>query len=129
MISFNCWHCGAAIRAKDLSAGLKGKCKECGKGVVVPTPVVEDAESAISELEITDWGVESDEQDPYAKMPNPSRTGKTRGSTTRSSPRFGRLPITTTKWEFKIIPMDSVERIFEVASEKQIEIDELRSRR
>ena len=32
------------------------------------------------------------------------------------------LPITTTKWEFKIIPMDSVERIFAVAREKQAEI-------
>ena len=77
MISFNCWHCGAAIRAKDLSAGLKGKCKKCGKGVVVPTPVVEDAESAISELEITDWGVESDEQDPYSRSTR--RSGKTSG--------------------------------------------------
>ena len=91
MISFSCWHCGAAIRAKDSSAGLKGKCKKCGKDVIVPTPVVEDAESAISELEASDWGVENDEQEPYGRMPNPSRARKPRDSKTRSSKRFGRL--------------------------------------
>ena len=91
MISFSCSHCGAAIKAKDSSAGLKGKCKKCGKAVVVPSPVVEDVESALSEWENSEWDVNSDEQDSYSTMPNPSRTGKTRGSTTPSSSRFKRL--------------------------------------
>lgn len=91
MISFSCSHCGAAIKAKDSSAGLKGKCRKCGKAVVVPSPVLEDAESAISEWENSEWDVDSDEQDSYSTMPNPSRDRKTRGSKTRTSPRFGRL--------------------------------------
>lgn len=88
MISFSCLHCGAAIKAKDSSAGLKGKCKKCGKVVVVPTSVVEDPVSAIDEWESSDWGGGSDEQDAYAKMPNPRRAGNTRGSKTRTSKRF-----------------------------------------
>ena len=91
MISFSCLHCGATIKAKDSSAGLKGKCKKCGKVVVVPTSVVEDTVSAIDEWESSDWGGGSDEQDPYANMPNPSRAGNTRGSKIHTSKVFRRL--------------------------------------
>ena len=91
VISFSCSHCGAAIKVKDSSVGFQGMCRKCSKAVLVPSPVVQDAESAISEWENSDWGVESVEPDPYAKMPNPSRTGKARGSKTRTSKRFGRL--------------------------------------
>jgi hypothetical protein len=91
MISFSCLHCGAAIKAKVSSAGLKGKCKKCGKVVVVPTSVVEDPVSAIDEWESSDWGGGSDEQDPYTKIPNPRRTGKTLESKSGTSIRFRRL--------------------------------------
>lgn len=91
MISFSCLHCGAAIKAKDSSAGMKGKCKRCGKAVVVPTPVVENVESAPDEWESTDWGGGSDDEDPYTKMPNPRRTGKTLESKSGTSIRFRRL--------------------------------------
>lgn len=91
MISFNCLHCGAAIRAKDSSAGLKGKCKKCGKVVVVPTSVVEDPVSAIDEWESRDWGGGSDDEGPYTKMPNPRRTGKALESKSGPSIRFRRL--------------------------------------
>lgn len=91
MISFNCLHCRAAIKAKDSSAGLKGKCKKCGKAVVVPTPVVEDVESAPDEWESTDWGGGSEDEDPYTKMPNPRRSGKTLQSKSGTSIRFRRL--------------------------------------
>jgi hypothetical protein len=91
VISFSCSHCGAAIRAKDSSAGLKGKCKKCGTVVVVPTPAVEEAELAPSEWESSDWGVESDEQDPYTRMPNLSRPRKTHVSENQNSKGRGWL--------------------------------------
>ena len=91
MISFSCLHCGAAIKAKDSSAGLRGKCKKCGKAVVVPTPAFEKPVPAIDEWESSDWGGGSDDEDPYTKMPNPRRTGKTLESKSRKSIRFRRL--------------------------------------
>lgn len=53
MIDFKCPHCRNHLRVKDSAAGMKGKCKVCGKSITVPVePQVEEWDDSVSQEDV-----------------------------------------------------------------------------
>ena len=109
MIEFACEHCGKLYRLDDKFAGKKAKCKECGKSVVIPHPVVKQEED--------DYELEAVEVAPVAAAPSaPSRTPTQEATVpVSSSPTTAKRPLSAEHELNEVIKGSGINFEFEIS--------------